>query len=45
MASSPWIRSLSPPSATVSLPRSMPASGLTAEPVARRQLEQWQFMA
>jgi hypothetical protein len=29
----------------VSLSRSMPAKGLKADPVVRRQFEQWQFMA
>jgi hypothetical protein len=29
----------------LSLSRSMPANGLKAEPVARRQFEQWQFAA
>jgi hypothetical protein len=28
-----------------SLSRPMPANGLKAEPVARRQFEQWQFAA
>jgi hypothetical protein len=30
---------------TANAPRSMPANGLKAEPVVRRQFEQWQFMA
>jgi hypothetical protein len=30
---------------TTSFCRSMPANGLKAEPVVRRQFEQWQFMA
>jgi hypothetical protein len=30
---------------TASLPRSMPAIGLKADPVVRRHFEQWQFMA
>jgi len=30
---------------TVSLSRGMPANGLNAEPVVRRQFAQWQFSA
>jgi hypothetical protein len=36
---------LSSPPVTRSLSLSMPANGLKAEPVARRQFEQWQFAA
>src|SRR5918912_2872647 len=36
---------LSAPRVSVSFSRSMPANGLNAPPVARRQLEQWQFSA
>ena len=38
-------RRLSLPLVMLNLSRSMPANGLKAEPVARRQFEQWQFMA
>jgi hypothetical protein len=33
------------PFVMASFPRSIPANGLNAEPVVRRQLEQWQFAA
>ena len=39
------IMSLSAPLVMRSLSRAMPANGLNAEPVARRQFEQWQFAA
>jgi hypothetical protein len=43
--SSPKIMRLSWPLVMPSLSRSMPAKGLKAAPVARRQFEQWQFAA
>jgi hypothetical protein len=42
---SPKIMSSFAPLTIVSLPRSVPANGLNAEPVVRRQLEQWQLAA
>lgn len=43
--SSPKIMRLSSPLVIPIFSRSMPANGLKAEPVARRQFEQWQFAA
>ena len=43
--SSPKTKKLSSPLVMSSLSRSMPANGLKADPVVRRQFEQWQFMA
>jgi hypothetical protein len=45
LLSSPKIIRPSLPLVTASFSRSMPANGLKAEPVVRRQLEQWQFAA
>jgi hypothetical protein len=43
--SSPTTKSAPAPSVSSSCPRSIPAYGLKAEPVAARQREQWQFAA
>ena len=43
--SSPQTSSVSAPWTTSSLSRSIPASGLNAEPVPARQFEQWQLRA
>ena len=42
-SSSPKIISSESPFMITSFSRSIPANGLNAEPVVRRQLEQWQF--
>ena len=44
-SSSPQTSSVSAPATTSSLPRSIPANGLKADPVEARQFEQWQFAA
>ena len=44
-SSSPQTRSVSAPSTTSTLSRSIPANGLNAEPVPARQFEQWQLPA
>jgi hypothetical protein len=44
-SSSPTISSESRPSTTSTFSRSMPANGLNADPVVRRQFEQWQLDA